>query len=62
LVFSWRGRTPEESLRRLYRYARNRNLESAARGEGYTQNAPRLLMHQMTELLPCMLEKAAQSR
>ncbi len=48
--FVWRGRSPEESHRLLYRYARLDNFE-----RGFTFPHPeRLLLHQMVELIPLL--------
>lgn len=54
--FSWRGRSCEESLRLLYRFARKRNTE-----RGYqTSQYHWLILHQVEELLPAVFMVAGK--
>lgn len=56
--FVWRGRDPETSLRLLFRYARDSQFER----DTYHPFAAELLLHQMTQLMPVLVAKAAEGR
>lgn len=62
LTFVFRGLSEEESLRRLYRYARKANIEGVFKDGKYCQKPELLLYHQFVQLLPALIAQTQRIR